>query len=61
MRLDLEADRHSPAWSTQRVSQLSILHPTTYHYYYYYYYCSSSSYYYYYIIKSQMMEDSEGL
>ena len=57
MRLDLEADRHSPAWSTQRVSQLSILHPTTY----YYYYCSSSSYYYYYIIKSQMMEDSEGL
>ena len=59
MRLDLEADRHSPAWSTQRVSQLSILHPTTY---YYYYYCSSSSsYYYYYIIKSQMMEDSEGL
>ena len=59
MRLDLEADRHSPAWSTQRVSQLSILHPTTY--YYYYYYCSSSSYYYYYIIKSQMMEDSEGL
>ena len=58
MRLDLEADRHSPAWSTQRVSQLSILHPTTY---YYYYYCSSSSSYYYYIIKSQMMEDSEGL